>query len=79
MENMDGVTLVSHDPVGDDPLVRDLRSEVDAAWEEHAAKKSRKASPDKPQPTHLLQSESPQSPPGNLGITVCKFFKYNGD
>ena len=46
---MDGVTLVSHDSMNADPIVQDLRSELDAAWEEHAAKRSRKISPEKPQ------------------------------
>ena len=44
---MDGVTLVSHDSMNVDPVVQDLRSELDAAWEEHAAKRSRKTSPEK--------------------------------
>ncbi len=48
MESMDGVTLVSHESVNTNPVVQDLRSELDAAWEEHAAKRSRKTSPDKP-------------------------------
>ena len=44
---MDGITLASHGSADAEPLLRDLRSEVDAAWEEHAAKRSKKASPDK--------------------------------
>ena len=48
VESMDGVTLVPNDSMGDDPLVRELKSEVDAAWEEQAAKRSRKTSPEKP-------------------------------
>lgn len=62
VENMDGVTLLSHDSITEDPLVKDLRSEVDAAWEEHTAKRTRKASPDKSPANHTQQGEAIHSP-----------------
>ena len=58
VESMDGVTLVSHDSMSTDPVVQDLRSELDAAWEEHAAKRSRKTSPEKPQGKSKLTGHS---------------------
>lgn len=49
MESMDGATLVSQHSATTDPVVQDLKSEVDAAWEEHATKKSRTLSPRPPE------------------------------
>lgn len=47
IENMDGIKLASHESSDAEPLLRDLKLEVNAAWEEHAAKRSRKVSPNK--------------------------------
>ncbi len=42
---MEGVSLSPSAPAAE-PLLQSMRSEVEAAWEEHAAKKSKLNSPD---------------------------------
>jgi hypothetical protein len=43
--NMEGVNLSPTAAAGE-PLLKSMKSEVEAAWEEHAAKKSKLSSPE---------------------------------
>ena len=45
VDNMEGVSLSPTAPPAE-PLLQSMRSEVEAAWEEHAAKKSKLNSPE---------------------------------
>ena len=64
--NMEGVSLSASASAADEPLLQSMRSDLEAAWEEHAAKKSKLSSPEK-------VDQSIASPEKVVLLITCKF------
>ena len=62
---MEGVHLSAIANTADEPLLQSMRSDLEAAWEEHAAKKSKLS--------------SPEPSPGKVGVhIVCRGLEERG-